>query len=189
MLKSFTRKFPFVCYIVLVLLGTSFLLSCSKSDDQKKFEQEALRPPQNITETDVHGDIIENQTDPDDWRISPRYSGLITIGEPLTQLPHPNPVLFNQQLTLQIDLKTIQNLSRIEVYVLELDASNPLVLLAQQTIASTPTLIEFNLGGQLISGSTGGSDAEGLYRILIYDDGRRNLITYGDIQIGQSGTP
>lgn len=163
--------------------------ACSKSDDQKKFEEEALRLPENITETDASGKIIGDKEDPDDWRISPRYSGLITIGEPLTQLPYPNPLPFNQKLTLQIDLRSIQNLSRIEIYVLEVSASNPLILLDQQIIASTPTLIEFNLGGDLISGSKGGSNAENLYRILIFDDGKRNLISYGDVQIGQPGTP
>ncbi|SHF64567.1 hypothetical protein SAMN05443144_11169 [Fodinibius roseus] len=183
--KLLLRSSALFLLSAFICMGTA----CSKSDDQKKFEEEALRLPENITETDAGGKINENKKDPDDWRISPRYSGLITIGEPLTQLPYPNPLPFNQKLTLQIDLRSIQNLSRIEIYVLDLSASNPLVPLAQQAITSTPALIEFKLEGQLISGSPGGSDAEDLYRILIYDGGGRNLISYGDVRIGQAGTP
>ncbi|MCW9705827.1 hypothetical protein [Fodinibius salsisoli] len=168
--------------LFLCIFGALILTGCSKSDDQKKFENEAFKPPNKYTETLQDGSI--KNEDPDDWRISPRYSGLITIGEPLTELPHPNPVLFNSRLTIDIYLRSIETLSAIEIYLLDLESSsNPLRPLDQRTVSSGQSQTTFTLSGELISGSTGGSDADDLYRILIYDDGRRNLITYGDVKV------
>src|SRR5699024_5905249 len=61
--------------IFIILLG----ISCSKSDDQRRFEEEALRPPQHITETNAAGDTT-GTVDKDDWRIGPMFQGRISIG-------------------------------------------------------------------------------------------------------------
>lgn len=165
----------------LLFTGCLVLAGCSKSDDQREFENQAHSEPEGITETGSNGNI-EN-TDPDDWQISPMYRGLITIGTPDEQPPYPNPLSFNTELTIEIYIRTIETLNRIEVNSFELpDQANSPIITVRENISS-PTLETIILSGQQISGSTGGSQASGLYRVLIWD-GQQNLITYGDIQIG-----
>lgn len=170
---------------LLFLLCTVFLLliSCSKSSDQRDFENRALSEPTKITQTDNNGNVIKK--DPDDWQIGPMYQGRISIGTPDNQPPYPNPLSFNQELKIFIYIRDIETLSRLEVYAFEFpsEANSPAIKV--RTDISSPSLETFNLTGQDISGSSGGSEAEGLYRILIYD-GRQNLITYGDVEIGSS---
>ncbi|NIT61641.1 MAG: hypothetical protein GWN00_37210, partial [Aliifodinibius sp.] len=55
--------------------------------------------------------------------------------------------------------------------------------IASRDDISSPSLVNIRLNGQEISGKTGGSQANGLYRIRILD-GDFNVITYGDIKIG-----
>jgi hypothetical protein len=174
----------FALYLFFLLCtGCLLLTSCSKSDDQRDFENHALSEPEGITETNSNGDVIN--TDPDDWRISPMYQGLISIGTPDNQPPYPNPFSFNQELIINIYIRSIETLSRIEVYSFEFPSeANSSAITIREDISS-PHLETITLSGQLISGYSGGSQAAGLYRILIYD-GQQNLITYGDVQIGSS---
>lgn len=169
---------------LFLFVSTAFILAgCSKSDDQKEFEQEAMRPPQNITETDASGEIIDNERDPDDWRISPMYQSLITIGQPYTQLPHPNPVLYNQNLTLEIRIGSVETLSSIKVLAVDSLGQNTTgPPIAERNNLSSSFSLNIPLSGQLISGSSGGSQTTNLYRIFIYD-GRNNLISYGDVRV------
>ena len=181
------RRFPFFMrkqlFIYLILIATAgfLLVGCSKSNDQREFENQALQQPQGFTETGPNGDIIN--TDPDDWRVGPMYRGLVSIGTPDNQPPYPNPLAFNQDLTINIYIRSIETLSRLEIYSFRQPSQTNAAIAVRDNLSS-PTLETFTLGGALISGSTGGSQAEGLYRILIYD-GQQNLITYGDIKIGQ----
>lgn len=163
----------------LLLLGCLFA-GCSKSDDQRDFENEALTSPEGITRTDANGNV--QQTDPDDWRISPMYSGLVSVGTPDDQPPYPNPLSFNQNLTINIYIRSIETLNRLEVYSFRFpdQANSPAIAIRDDL--SSPTLETITLSGQIITGASGGSQAAGLYRILIYD-GNQNLITYGDVEV------
>lgn len=171
----------FSLYILLFVLGCFLLSGCSKSDDQREFENQALSEPEGITETDNNGNVID--ADPDDWQISPMYQGLITIGTPDEKPPHPNPLPFNQDLNINIYIRTIETLNRIEIRTFDHTFQESLPLTPIREDISSPTLETIALSGSLISGYTGGSQASGLYRILIYD-GQQNLITYGDVRIG-----
>lgn len=176
MYKHFSLKYS----LVLLLVGFT-LAGCSKSDDQRKFERQAHSDPSQITETNTQGKVLS--TDPDDWRISPMYRGLVSIGVGISdfQPPYPNPLPLNQDLTLNLYINDIETLSRFEIrtYRLPQGISGPIYT---EDDLSPPTLVSPSLSGQLIAGSTGGSQASGLYRILIYD-GQQNVITYGDIRI------
>lgn len=173
----------FSLYIFFFFLTFLLLGGCSKSDDQRKFENRALSEPDGITETD-DGNAVDENIDPDDWQISPMYQGLITIGTTGDkEYPHPNPLAFNQELTINIYIRTIETLNRIEIRTFEFPSQENFPLATVRENISSPTLESFTLSGSLISGSTGGSQAAGLYRILIYD-GQQNLITYGDVRIG-----
>lgn len=164
----------------LILLFVGFLAAdCSKSNDQRDFENQALSEPRGFTQTSADGTV--GDTDPDDWRISPMYRGLISIGTPDDQPPYPNPLPFNQNLTINLYIRSIETLNRIEVYAFEFPSEANAPIAVREDISS-PTLETLTLSGQLISGSSGGSGAAGLYRILIYD-GQQNVITYGDIRV------
>jgi len=166
--------------ISIFLFVACLVAGCSKSNDQRKFEDQALTTPNNYTQTDGQGNVIDK--DEDDWRVSPMYRGLITIGTPDNQPPYPNPLSFNQQLTINIYIRSIETLNRMEVYAFKFPSQANAPAIAFREDLSSPTLETFTLSGESISGSPGGSQATGLYRILIYD-GQRNLITYGDISI------
>jgi hypothetical protein len=168
-------------YLLLLFFAGLLLVGCSKSNDQRDFENEANTTPQNFTETNNQGDVIS--ADPDDWRVSPMYRGLISIGVGISdsQPPYPNPLSFNQNLTVNIYINNIETLNRIEIFTFEIpsELNGPF---APVNNISSPTLETISLSGEFISGSSGGSQAAGLYRVLIYD-GRQNLITYGDVKI------
>lgn len=177
------NKYHLFYLLFLFCAGCLLISACSKSDDQREFENQALSEPQGITETDTEGNVIND--DPDDWRISPMYQGLITIGTPDNQPPFPNPLYFNKDLEINIYIRSLETLNRLEIYAFELPSEANSPTIAVRDDISSPTLETFTLSGQLISGSSGGSQASGLYRIIIYD-GQQNVVTYGDIQIGSS---
>lgn len=166
-------------YLFSVLIAGCLLASCSKSDDQRQFENEALRIPQNITETDDQGNIVNE--DPDDWRVGPMYRGLIDIGSTDFEAPYPNPLGYNQNITIWINFNVSEPVNAIEIrkFRSPSDPSYPQLRLLQndQLIRNNIITIE----GQLIAESAS-DEARGLYRIMIYD-GNQNLISYGDVRI------
>lgn len=168
---------------LLLIAGFLIVAGCSKSNDQREFENQSLSTPSNFTTTPTQGEITDN--DPDDWRVSPMYRGLINIGTGISsfQPPYPNPMDFNQNITINIYLSNIDNLDRLEVYSFETvsEAGKPPIAIRDNI--SSPSLVTIQLSGQEISGPSGGSQANGLYRIRILD-GDLNVVTYGDIKIG-----
>ncbi|TYP94844.1 hypothetical protein LX73_0133 [Fodinibius salinus] len=168
------NKFAFWITVFSVLL----LMGCSKSNDQRDFENRALTTPDKITKTDSNGEIV-GQTDPDDWRVGPMYNRLISISSELSDPPHPNPLPYNSTLNLQIEFNVSDpvNVIVIRKFRLPTDTQFPLLRQLDQS-----ELIDFNsiaLEGSNIAENT---TKEGLYRILIYD-GKQNLISYGDVRI------
>lgn len=168
---------------VIIFVGFLTLSGCSKSDDQRQFENESLQEPSNITATPSEGEITNE--DPDDWRISPMYRGLINIGTGLSSFepPYPNPMDYNQDLNINIYISNIDNLDRIEIYAFEFVSDAGKSPITVRDDISSPSLISLRLNGQEISGKSGGTEANGLYRIRILD-GDLNVITYGDVRIG-----
>lgn len=164
-------------FLLLVLCITA--AACSQSDAQREFEREAQAPPENITEMTPGGQPVENgATDPEDWRSSPMYRGLVDIETPA----YPNPVNLNTPLRIEINNKGIETLSGIEVYVFQFDITTdiagPLYTAEQSSIF--PGIITIQLDpNQFARRSTGNT---GIFRILIYD-GRQNLISYGDVRV------
>lgn len=171
---------PFAAGFILLVVSIGVFASCSKSNDQRDFENQALSAPSGITETNANGEVIT--TDNNDWQVGPMYRGLISIGSPDAQPPYPNPLPYNQNLTISIYIRSVDTLNRLEIYSFK----NPNQLTGPIYTSeglNPPGYEEISLSGSNISGSAGGSTADGLYRILIYD-GQQNLITYGDVQIG-----
>ncbi|MDZ7715655.1 MAG: hypothetical protein U5J95_05520 [Balneolaceae bacterium] len=165
---------PFFRFVIM-LLCSGLLISCSKSNDQRKFEKQALSFPENITEYNANGQPIENRDDPDDWRIGPDFSGLIKIQTPA----HPNPVNLNSSITIDIDVAGFEAINGLEIYVFR-DPANligPIFISDQSPLPPGVTTVILDPSQFAQSGS--GSQ---LYRILIYDN-RENLISYGDLQV------
>lgn len=175
------RFFPY--RTILFLAGFLIVAGCSKSDDQREFENQSLSAPNDYTITPKEGEVTDN--DPDDWRISPMYRGLINVGIGLSSFvpPYPNPMEYNQDLNIRIYLSNIDNLDEIRVYSFEHVSDAGKTQIALRDDISSPTLVTIRLNGQEISGKSGGSQANGLYRIRVLD-GDFNVITYGDIKIG-----
>ncbi len=153
-----------------------FLVSCSGSDDQREFERQALSPASGFTETDASGALTGN-VDPDDWRISPFFQGLVEI-----QPAFPNPVQTTENVTIEITVTGVEAVRGLNIMVwfegghvpsVYQDPSNPL----------QPGLIVARFSAlELSRFGNGGDGARGLKRVLIFD-GNDNLISYGDIKV------
>ena|SRR5690625_4078039 len=107
------------------------------------------------------------------------YQSLIVIGQPLTLLPHPNPVHYNGRLTLELYLRGVETLSGIEIHTVDSLSRVSGPIASQSNFSS---LVSFDIAGSVIAGASGGDRASGLYRILIFDN-RQNIISYGDVRV------
>lgn len=163
----------------VLLLAVAFWVSgCSKSDDQREFENNArTQAPQGITEMTFEGTVVAGKQDPDDWRIAPMFGGLIDVETPA----YPNPVAFNSNLSIDLYISGLETISALEVYAFKFPGELYGPLYIEENLSST-TLVTINLNASSIAHSTGGSEASNIYRLLIFD-GRQNLITYGDVRI------
>ncbi|MDX1673140.1 MAG: hypothetical protein R3211_12445 [Balneolaceae bacterium] len=168
-------KFLRAAKLILVLFVAT---GCAESDQQNEFEQQAFSVPEGITEMTVNGTAVPGAGDPDDWRISPMFAGFIEVSTPA----FPNPVNLNSPLTINLDIKGIESISGLAVFVFrDPDRLVGPIYTNDQTSLS-PGLETITL--QPIDFSRTGNPTEvvGLNRILIFD-GRENLITYGDVEV------
>lgn len=164
-------NFIFVLFVSLLFLTVS---ACTQSKEQEEFEKEAFSLPENITETGDNGAIVSGHSDPDDWRISPFFQGLVTIDPPF-----PNPLLTNQRLNLYIYITGLEAVNGIQIFGLYED--NRLRLLEDDFQGPLPIgSVYYSIGALEIAQLP--ENPQGLYRIIIRDrDGR--IITYGDVRI------
>ena len=147
------------------------LTSCKNDEAQMSFVNQAYSMPNNFTETDSKGLIINE--DSDDWRISPVYIGLVEV-RPI----FPNPVQYGSSVSLEVNFKgTVYN-SRIELGYLS--ESNEWYVLQVREITSDFDFIDFTFYSNQFG--TTAEQARGLHRLLLFD-GNQRLITYGDLLI------
>jgi|AntRauTorcE11897_2_1112592.scaffolds.fasta_scaffold02030_4 hypothetical protein len=168
----FMSKFTSFLVIAFALLLT---VSCTRNDAQREFEREAYRSPDGYTVTNPNnGEVIDN--DPDDWRISPRFQGLITINPPF-----PNPVAVNQSIQIEaVLLVGVQSINGIEILVRLPDGSFKSLLPGIEQLY--PSLNVFSIS-PLALGVDGSSEAaRDLKRIYIFNEDSQ-LISYGDIMV------
>lgn len=162
---------------IVALLACFILLGCSKSDDQKEFENQAYSQPDNITEmpsNPAQGVISE---DPDDWRISPMYQGLIEVSTPA----YPNPVSLNSDLRLEINFKYLDSVPGFEINVLQ-NANSRWPIIEYDQSELSLGVRTFVLDPSSFSGTSSSQNAAGLNRLIIFD-GQDNVITYGDVRV------
>ena len=163
-------KFKLILPLIFVILYI-WTSGCSQNEDQREFENEAFSLPQGITHTNNRGEIINGNSDPDDWRVSPFYQGLVFVDP-----AYPNPVLTNQQLSLQIHLPFIDTISTLFAYVMR-DAIHYNFIKSETAL--TLTVFIFDPVNEIARFS---ENPQGLYRIVIVDD-NDNVVTYGDVKI------
>ncbi len=163
-------KFKPILFLIFIVLAL-FVTACSQDDDQREFENKAFSLPQSITQTNDRGEIVNGNEDPDDWRVAPFYQGLVFVDP-----AYPNPVLTNQQLTLEIHLPYIDTISTLFAYVVR-DAMHYDFI--KQEPAMSLSVFVFDPVNEIARHS---ENPQGLYRIIIVDD-NDNVVTYGDIQI------
>jgi len=110
------------------------------------------------------------------------YRGLIQLESQISDYPHPNPMGFNQNLTIQLKFNSTDVVNGIEIrkFRLPSDSNYPQLRLLQQDELSS-SIENITIEGNIIAEGQGES-ARDIYRIMIYD-GNQNLISYGDVQI------
>lgn len=161
--------------LLSVSLFFLFVVSCNQSDEQRKFEREAISLPENITETNENGSIVEGKEDPDDWRIAPFFQGVVNIDV----APFPNPLLSDQRLKLEVFVSGVDGVSGLRVFVLYNE--NSIKPLYENPSSPLPTgLTSISLSALEIAQFP--NNPEGLYRIIV-EDQSRSIITYGDVRI------
>lgn len=162
--------------VAFVALFVFLAVSCTQSDEQREFERQAISLPENFTETNENGKIVNENIDPDDWRTAPFYQGVVYVEPPP---PFPNPLLSNQRLNIQIQITGLDAVSGLNVIVLY-DENTPR-LLYQYPNSPIPTgLTSISLDALNIARFQ--ENPAGLYRILI-EDNDGNIISYGDVKI------
>jgi hypothetical protein len=168
------KSFNFIPAL-LIALFLFFIVSCNQNDEQRQFEREAISLPQNITETNENGKIVEGREDPDDWRIGPYFQGIVYVDP----LPFPNPLLTNQRLNLNIFVTGVDGVSGLRVLVLYAESSaRPLY---ESNTSPLPTgLTSISLAAGDIARFD--ENPQGLYRIIVQDR-QGVIITYGDVRI------
>lgn len=165
------------CRLIAILSAALLLVSCSSTDDaQRQFENEAFGLPTNFTETDASGNIISE--DPNDWRISPLFSGVVEVNQPA----YPNPTAGqNVRIELLILSLTPVNGIYVRTYIENQFART---LTFDERVPLPQGFISLEFDPRLFdpSGSNTISGARGLHRVYIFDN-RENLITYGDVKV------
>lgn len=172
-------KKPFIILNIGILIILLFS-GCSKSDDQREFENQALAVPNGITPTDAGGEPT-GSVDPDDWQVGPMYEGRISIGFSDSEAPHPNPLGYNQNLTLNIKFNVSDPVDALEIRKFRLPSDSYYTQLRFYQQDQLSTFNTITIEGQNIAEGPG-AEARTTYRLLIYD-GNQNLISYGDIEI------
>ncbi len=167
-------SFTNITRLFLILLVAAFYLTaCNRNDDQRDFERDAFSLPQNITETDRNNGEVINE-DPDDWRISPFFQGLIEVTTPA----FPNPALSSDNISIDLNnpgLETITGLQVMAYY-----SNNSFQLLDSRPGQLPPGNISLNFQGSMVAQLS--ENPQGIYRVIIMD-GSENVISYGDIEI------
>src|SRR5699024_7446876 len=102
-------------FIAVLLVGaTAMVLGCSVNKAQGDFHQQALAAPSGITETDVHGQLLENgKQDETDWRTAPEFTGLLQVESPA----FPNPVDQSELIKINLFIRGSAQLNQLYAYI------------------------------------------------------------------------
>ena len=164
-------------YTAILLLSLILLAGCGQSDDQREFEREAFAAPDNFTETTGDG-TIENNVDPDDWRVSPFYQGYVADVYPA----YPNPVETTGQINIDVDVLGINAVPGLilVVYYYEQGGTDPIFESTQNPLP--PGNNPINFSALELGRFDTNESRRGLHRVILLDS-NENVISYGDIMV------
>jgi len=163
---------------MLLCFGIAALASCSESEDQRDFREQALSGPSGIMAMTVNGTPVEDgENDMDDWRTAPAFQGSITIATPA----FPNPVSFNSTFEILVDVRTFQSVNGLQVFAFQ-QSGQMIGPLFQQSGTLNTGFTTIRISPQEFASSAGTGNFGDLYRLIFYDS-RGDVITYGDIQV------
>ncbi|MEX0844724.1 MAG: hypothetical protein WD022_05560 [Balneolaceae bacterium] len=155
------------------LLFLTLLVSCTRNDAQREFEQEAFSAPSNFTETTSQNEVI--LVDKDDWRTSPLFQGLVTVIP-----PYPNPTTTDQLVQFHVDVTGVQSVSGLDVLVRLDDGTLRHLYDNFETLHTGYN--DFRIDPIEFALNYNAEGARGLHRVYIYD-GNQRMISYGDIMV------
>lgn len=155
------------------MLLVSWVVGCQTQQDQRDFESRAIAAPEGITVTDIHGQTADGATDPDDWRSSPFYDGIIDVSP-----ARPNPVLASETVIIELLMDLDTRVSQLQARVLHDNGDTPpLDEISGSPI--TPGQYELRFPASSLTRTV---SPQGLYRVLIYD-GNYQIVSYGDVEV------
>ena len=158
--------------LIIFLLTLLAALGCNQASDQRDFERDAFSPPEGITETDSRGEV-EN-TDPDDWRISPFFQGVVEVDPAF-----PNPVQSTDQFSLNVNVYGLQSVSDLIVYAYYGDDNFRRVF---DDLRSPIPEGQTSIPLSALDVAQFRENPQGTYRIILLD-GNENVITCGDVLV------
>lgn len=168
-----SMAYSFVNRLILFSLFSALIFTgCNQSSDQREFEREAFSAADNFTETEANGNVVRD--DPDDWRISPFFQGLVEV-EPV----YPNPVQTTDLLSLDVIITGVESVSGLVVFVYY--GNNNINLIYQDFQRPIPPGIS-SIPLNPLEIAQISENPQGLYRIIILD-ANENVISYGDVQV------
>ena len=163
-------KVSFFPPLILALFALLWL-GCDNQGAQEDFIAEAGQLPAGITrilDSNSGGTICSE--DPDDWRTSPIYSGIILVERP----PSPNPVGGSSLVTITVRVLQFDRV-RGSLLLRAFGAANTLISLDTIIDASSPGEYVFQFSPSLLT-------ENGLHRLFIFD-ALGELVSYGDLEV------
>tara|TARA_R110002126_G_scaffold1684_1_gene9999 strand:+ start:2842 stop:3339 length:498 start_codon:yes stop_codon:yes gene_type:complete len=158
-------------YLLMLIVAIS---ACTSNDAQREFENDAYQNPSGITQTTVQGEVISE--DPDDWRISPFFQGLVEVIPPFQ-----NPAQLGTAINFEIQITGVQGVSGLDVRVRFPNGAFS-SLYTSTSSQLEPGLTTFQIDPIALSQDGSDNLARGLHRIFFFDFNQR-LISYGDIEV------
>ena len=169
---SFSFKGVFLL-VGLLLIGSG----CDNQAAQEEFIDEASALPSGITkilDSDfVNADDGVCSEDPDDWRISPVYAGVVFVDRPA----FPNPITGASQGTIVIRVLQPNRVQGGFILSALGNGSVPIEL-ARIPDASLDNFYDIRFSPSLLA-------ENGLHRLFLFDS-LGELITYGDLELVSS---
>lgn len=156
------RLFVRLFVVVVVLLGAG----CDTQEAQRDFAAEAFSAPSGFVRTDANGVVLDE--DLDDWRTAPAFDGIVFV-EPA----FPNPPGADI-VTIPLSVRAFGAVAGgLALVMLDPNRPQTFITLAEETGARDP-------GAYILQFSPTSLQRRGLVRVFLVD-GRRELVSYGDI--------
>ena len=164
------QTLPFSTVLCLAVVFAILLGSCDAQGAQDDFVTEAGVPASGITKIldETFGGTICSE-DPDDWRTSPVYNGIVLVERGAT----PNPA---SSALVTINIRVLQfDRVRGSLSLRSFGNGNTFIFLDTILDASSPGDYVFQFNSSLLS-------ENGLHRVFIFD-GVGELVSYGDVEL------